>query len=162
MNPLAVLLPALHAKLTSPELLVNGAVVPVKEYFPLNQPGHYVEVTQPTDTDAGGGAHCPQFDCTVLLNVVTQFAGRTITRVPAESIVTQINERLRGQRLALPDGWDCSPGILSALQVGVEKPDQLLSIRRLLRYRWTLTYHIPAVAPVPAGYLNAVYPVPLA
>lgn len=142
MNPLAVLRPALYTALTSPALLLAGADVPVGEYFPGAPGAAYVEIDQPTDTDAGGSAGCRQFSCTALLNVVTQFNSVQVSGNMAETIVSQIHARLRGQVLPMPDGWQCGPGQLEpALQVKETNGEQTL-VRRLLRYRWALYYHL--------------------
>lgn len=141
MNPLAVLLPALHAALTAPALELAGAAVPVGQYFDVAQAGPYVEIDQPTDTDLSGASLCGPFSCTVLLNVVTQFPARAVSGLPAEALVSQINARLRGQRLPLPAGWDCQPGTLEpGLQLKETDGEQRL-VRRLLRYRWNLSFH---------------------
>jgi hypothetical protein len=148
MNPLEHLLPALFLALNSPakpefelpdKLEWAGQEVPVNEHFDSAQPGHYVEIDQPGDTDAGGAAGCKRYSCTVLLNVVTQFDG-VVTSLPVESLVSQINARLRGQRLTLPEGWDCGPGDVTALQVK-ETDGKRPAVRRLLRYRWDVFYH---------------------
>jgi len=142
MNPLALLLPALDLALNVPPLMLGGVSVPVAQRLPGNAAGHYVLVTQPSDTDAGGATGCEHYSCTVLLDVVTQFRTDEASGLPAEQLVTQINQRLRRQRLTLPAGWDCQPG---SLEPGLQPPDEqaqgLLVIRRLLRYRWEIYYH---------------------
>lgn len=143
MNPLAVLIPALYAKLAG--LSYGGQAVPVYEHLPKNSPTHYVLIEQPTDTDAGGSIGCAHYSCTVLLDVVTQFASDVVTSEPAEAIVSQIHARLRRQRLVLPAGWDCQIGLVEPATQLVELDGELLAIRRLLRYRWEVYYHgVPA------------------
>lgn len=143
MNPLAVLLPALYAALTTPALSQGGAAVPVHQHLLVAEAGHYVLISQPTDTDLGGATGCRRFACTVLLDVVTQFADRRVSSVPAEAIVSQVNERLRGRRLnGLLAGWEAGPGELVLSTQLEELEGELLAVRRLLRYRWELYYNL--------------------
>lgn len=156
MNPLAVLLPALDVALNAPPLTVGGVNVPVEQRLPANTPGFYVLITQPSDTDAGGATGCEHFSCTVLLDVVTQFRTDQVSGLPAEQLVSQINQRLRRQRLALPAPWDCQPG---TLEPGTQPPDELLEglvvVRRLLRYRWEIYYHGSTGAPIAPALARA-------
>jgi hypothetical protein len=140
MNPLAVLIPALYTALTSPPLSYAGVEVPVYEHLEGNNAGHYVLLEQPSDADAGGTAGCKHFSCTVLVDVVTQFAD-VVSSLPAESIVTQVHERLRGTRLALPDRWDCQPSTVEPATQLKELDGELVAVRRLLRYRWEIYYN---------------------
>ena len=139
MNPLEHLLPAILTALTG--LQVAGVAVPVVEHLPGNTAGHYVLLTQPTDAEAGGAAGCLQDSCTVLLDVVTQFRPGAISSLPAESLTTQINARLRRQRLPLPAGWDCGPGLLLPTVQLTELGTELVAVRRLLRFRFEIFYH---------------------
>lgn len=141
MNPLAVLLPALDLALHAPPLMLAGLSVPVEQHLLANTAGHYVLITQPTDTDAGGAAGCLHYSCTVLFDVVTQFGTDLVSSQPAEQLVSQIHQRLRGQRLVLPAGWDCQPGSLEPGTQLVEELAGLRIVRRLLRYRWEIYYH---------------------
>jgi len=143
MNPLAVLLPALYAALASPALIWDSQPVRAYEHLPDNIPTHYVLIEQPTDADIGGSRGCQRYSCTVLLDVITQFATDLVSSVPVESLVSQIHERLRGQRLPLPKGWGCAPGVLLLASQLNELDGELLATRRLLRYRWDLTYTPP-------------------
>lgn len=155
MNPLASLLPALATALAGLE--VEGTPVFVGQFLPANNPGHYVLIEQPTDTDAGGGAECPRFTCTVLLDVVTQFPTDLANSLPVESLVSQIHARLRRKRLALGDNWDCQPGSVEpAIQLR-ETDGQKLILRRPLRYRWDIRWHTPASPPAVAEYTGFDY-----
>lgn len=144
MNPLAYLLPALHAALAG--LTVDGVPVFVGQFVDGNTAGHYVLIDQPTDADAGGSVGCEHFSCTVLLDVVTQFPTDQVNSLAAESLVSQINARLRRQRLALGGQWDCGPGSLEPAVQQRETDGGLTLHRRLLRYRWEVYYHEAATA----------------
>jgi hypothetical protein len=136
MNPLADLLPALLLLLNTPALQVEGVDVVAYEHLPGNNAGHYVLVEQPTDSDAGGSTGCEHFSCTVLLNVVTQFEKGVATSSPVESLVTQINSRLRRKELDLGPAWTCGRGTLTPGTELREEDGEFLLVRRLLRYRW--------------------------
>lgn len=139
MNPTDVLIPALAAVLQAPPLTVAGVAVPVAEHFATGQAGHYVEIDQPTDTDAGGTATCRRFSVTALLNVVTQFEG-VVSSGPVAALVDEIHARLRGQRLPLPAGWTCGPGTVEPATQLKEGDGERAAVRRLLRYRWAVEY----------------------
>ena len=150
MNPLEHLLPAILTALTG--LQVAGVAVPVVEHLQGNTAGHYVLLTQPTDAEAGGAAGCVQDSCTALLDVVTQFRPGAISTLPAESLTSQINTRLRRVRLPLPPGWDCGPGrLLPTLQL-TELNGELAAVRRLLRFRWEVYYDLTPAAPPATGF----------
>lgn len=141
MNPLAHLLPALITLLQAPPLTWDGADIVAEEHLPGNNAGHYVLLTQPTATELGGSPGCKQWSCTALLDVVTQFPTDLLDSAPAESIATQLTDRVEGVRLTLPAGFDCGP---AQLQLHSELRDdlgELKAIRRLLRYRWEVFYH---------------------
>lgn len=144
MNPLAALLPALYAALATPPLQWQGVTVPVGQFVgpTWDASGHYVLLTQPTDTDLGRTAGCWRFTCTVLIDVVTQFGQNALSAAPAEAIVSQVNDRLRGVRLALPLGWDCQPGTMQLASQVEETDGDLVAVRRLLRYRWDVYYNL--------------------
>lgn len=147
MNPLAHLLPALITLLQAPPLTWDGADIPAEEHLPGNNAGHYVLLTQPTATALSGASGCKQWSCTALLDVVTQFPTDLLDSAPAESIATQLTDRVEGVRLALPAGFDCGP---AQLQLHSELRDdlgELKAIRRLLRYRWEVFYHGGSAAP---------------
>lgn len=156
MNPLEVLLPALYLALNTPALEWAGQPVPAEQNLPGPTAGHYVLLDQPTDADAGGATSCAHFTCTVLLQVVTQFAADAVSSRAAESLASQIHARLRGQRLDLGAEWDCQPGTVSTLEAkGL--PGELLTVRRLLRYRWEVYHHTPApIPPVVSAGLDYV------
>lgn len=142
MNPLAVLLPAIHLALTAPPLTWQGVTVPAGQFVRGNSAGYYVLISQPTDADAPGAAGCRHYSCAVLLDVVTQFGKDLLTAAPAEAIVGQLHQRLRGVRLPLPVGWDCMPGVLELVSQVEELDGELAAVRRLVRYRWELYYTI--------------------
>lgn len=142
MNPLAALLPAIYRALAAPPLMWQGVEVPAGQFVNGNDAANYVLITQPTDTDAGGATGCRHFTCTVLLDVVTQFAKDRLTAAPAEAIVSQLHERLRGKRLVLPAGWDCMPGVLELVSQVEELDGELAAVRRLVRYRWEVYYNL--------------------
>lgn len=143
MNPLAYLLPALIALLKAPPLQCDGANVGAYEHLPGNSAGHYVLLEQPTATGAGGAIACRRWSCTALVNVVTQFATDLVSSEPAETLATQVAERVEGQRLVLPAGFDCGPATLELHSELREDDGELLAVRRLLRYRWDVYYNAP-------------------
>ena len=140
MNPLEHLIPAILTALAG--LTWGGVAVPVVEHLPGNEARHYVLLTQPTDAEAGGAAGCLQDSCTVLLDVVTQFRSGALSTLPAESLTSQINTRLRRVRLPLPPGWDCGPGLLLPTLQLTELTGELTAVRRLLRFRFEVYYHL--------------------
>jgi hypothetical protein len=156
MNPLAYLLPALLATLKAPPLEWNGAAVKVYQHLPGNEASHYVVIEQPTDADAPGSTGCDHFSCTVLLNVVTQFAEGVATSSVVESLVTQINARLRRKRLELAPGWDCQPGELTPGIELRETDGESILVRRLLRYRWEVYYNQAADTGAPLAPVRRV------
>lgn len=163
MNPLAHLLPALVTLLQAPPLTWDGADVPAEEHLPGNNAGHYVLLTQPTATALSGATGCKQWSCTALLDVVTQFNTDLLDSAPAESIATQVTDRVEGTRLLLPPGFDCGPARLELHSELRDNLGELKSIRRLLRYRWDVFYDgmMPAplagVRALTTGRLRAVH-----
>lgn len=162
MNPLAHLLPALITLLQAPPLTWDGADIAAEEHLPGNNAGHYVLLTQPTATALSGASGCKQWSCTALLDVVTQFPTDLLDSAPAESIATQLTDRVEGVRLALPAGFDCGP---AQLQLHSELRDdlgELKAIRRLLRYRWDVFYDglisppIAGAPPTPVYRIRAI------
>jgi hypothetical protein len=147
MDPLLRLVPAVYAALTSPALEYGSVSVPVYQH--LNEPnrGHYVLLTQPTTATRSLNPNCRQWSCTLLLDVVTQFAEGAVSTIPAATIADQILTRLEGQRLSLPDRWDCGPGSVE-LETQLTEAGELLALRRLIRLRWEVYYHATS-APVP-------------
>lgn len=141
MNPLDPLLTALYIALTTPPMTWEEVDVPVGQpQLEGNTDKPYVLLTQPTDGDAGGGANCAAYSCTVTIDVVTQFTGY-VTSLPVEGIVSQIHERLRRKRLLLPAPWDCGPGVAAGSLQIEELDGEHQALRRVLRYRWEINYH---------------------
>jgi hypothetical protein len=163
LNPLAVLLPALNATLTAPPLLWQGSPVVVEQHLAGNSKGHYVLIEQPMAVDAGGSTACKRYACTALLDVVTQFRTDRISSRPAEEITSLLMDRLDSRRLALRgEGWECGPSLLEISTPLTEQVGSLVAVRRLLRYRWDVFYHMSTSAPAPVQLLGLPYRLPFA
>lgn len=140
MNPLLRLLPALYTRLSG--LTQAGQDVPVFQHLDTPRAGHYVLLEQATAPRAPGTQGCRQWSCTVLLNIVTQFPkqGR-VSAIPANELADQVTTLLDDCRLLLPD-YDCGPGRLELSTELREQGPESIAVRRLLRYRWTISYHL--------------------
>lgn len=152
MNPLKHLSPALYARLASPALLLDGVAVPVFEHVPDNYAGHYVLLQQPTHVPAGRARGCQGWSCTALVDVITQFAAEAVSSDPVDELLDQISERLDGEPLALPTGFDCGRATFEPSLEIRETTGERVQVRRLVRYRWQVYYHAPAEPPLPGGF----------
>ncbi|GAB2958993.1 hypothetical protein GCM10027048_27730 [Hymenobacter coalescens] len=166
MDPLLRLVPAVHNALTATPLAWGASAVPVYQHLNTPHAGHYVLLTQPTSVTQSLNPSCRRWSCTVLLDVVTQFAEGQVSTIPAATVADQITARLEGQRLLLPAGWDCGPGTLE-LQTQLTETGELLALRRLLRLRWDVAYHATAEPAepgpeLPVGVLGGAFPLTLA
>lgn len=139
MNPLLRLSPAVYAALSG--LAYAGVPVPAVEFLAAPTAGHYVLLEQPTAVEVSGRARCKQWTCTLVVDVVTQFAGDLLSSGPADALSEQVLVALQDVALPLPEaGWQCSAGTLELSTELRETDGALKAVRRLLRLRWTLTY----------------------
>lgn len=142
MNPLRHLLPALYTVLTAPPLVADGGDVPAYEHLAEPEAGHYVLLTQPTAVGASGARDCRQWSCTALVDIVTQFAPGYVSSAPADELADAVTDRVEGQSLALPAGYQCGPARLELHSELRELDGELVAVRRLLRFRWEVFYTV--------------------
>ncbi|UOR07163.1 hypothetical protein MUN82_08710 [Hymenobacter aerilatus] len=163
MNPLKHLIPTLYTTLTVPPLVYDGVDIKVYEHPDSELREHYVFLQQPTFAPTAGSTGCRAWECTALIDVITQFPADQLSSEPADELADQITNRLDNVALPMPAGWQCGRGITLLGSELREDNGELRAVRRLLRYRWSVYYHggtylqpLPPVYAAPTGRYRAV------
>ncbi len=159
MNPLRYLRPAVYAALTRPALvLASGAVLPVRAYGSAATEPVYLLLSPDQDTQnlTQAGRACTQWDCTLLVDVVTLHQNGALSVALADEVADAVTERLHQYRPMLPAGLQLLRAVVESVNGGSQLDGEQVDIHRYLRLRYSLAYQggavgpAPAVAPVPA------------
>ena len=152
MNPLRYLRPAVYAALTSPAVvLASGVTVPVRAYGRGTEAAYILlNPDQDTCNITLDGPRCQQWDCTLLVDVVTLHASGTLSTAPADEAADVVAEHLHHNRFTLPAGLQLLRAAVESVSGGSGLDGEQVDIHRYLRLRYTVAYNPPAAAaPVP-------------
>ena len=160
MNPLRYLRPAVYAALTSPAVvLAGGATVPVRAYGSGPELVYLLlSPDQDTQNLTLAGRACDQWDCTLLVDVVTLHANGALSVALADEAADAVTQHLHRNRLALPAGLQILRATVESMNGGSALDGEQVDIHRYLRVRYTIAYSIPTgPAPTPPLITNAVF-----
>ena len=150
MNPLRYLRPAVYAALTSPALELAGIPVPVRAYG-IGAEAAYVLLSPDQDTlsSISSGPRCEQWDCTLLVDVVTLHRNGALSVALADELADLITERLHHNRFPLPLGLHLLRAVVEGVNGASQLDGEQVDIHRYLRLRYTVAYNPPAAPPAP-------------
>ncbi len=135
---------------------INQAIVPVfVTVVPSNVPRPYICLSEVTVTDGGTGKKCPSFECTVLVDVVTEYDNWAYKPSEAAAIgaaVMQLSEDI-GEKIT--NAWQVFSHRLDTSFQLLEDAGSKEVNRRLLRFRDKLfsTDLTEVEQPEESGYL---------
>ena len=153
MNPLRYLRPAVYAALTSPAVVLeSGVSVPVRAYG-RGMEAVYILLNPDQDTcnKTLDGRACKQWDCTLLVDVVTLHRNGELSVALADEAADAVSAHLDNARLALPAGLQILRATVENINGGSQLDGEQVDIHRYLRVRYTIAYSIPAGPPTPAS-----------
>ena len=152
MNPLRYLRPAVYAALTSPAVvLASGVTVPVRAYGRGTEAAYILlNPDQDTCNITLDGLRCQQWDCTLLVDVVTLHASTLLTVADADEAADAVADHLHHNRFTLPAGLQILTAKVDSFNGGSGLDGEQVDIHRYLRLRYSLAYNAPSVPlPVP-------------
>ena len=147
MNPLRYLRPAVFAALTSPAPLVlaSGASVPVRAYGRGPEPVYVLlNPDQDTCNITLDSPRCQQWDCTLLVDVVTRHVSTALSVAVADEAADAVTEQLHHNRLLLPAGLQVLAARVETVNGGSGLDGEQVDIHRYLRLRYSLAYNAPS------------------
>ena len=152
MNPLRYLRPAVYAALTSPAVvLASGVTVPVRAYGRSTDPvSILLSPEQDTCNSTLDSPRCQQWDCTLLVDVVTLHASTLLSIAEADEAADVVADHLHQNRFALPAGLQILRARVESVNGGSGLDGEQVDIHRYLRLRYSLAYNVPATAPATA------------
>jgi hypothetical protein len=126
--------------MATPGLTLAGASVPVLAYGQA-QASAYVLLPPAQDTQSLtiSTAHCQEWDCTLLVDVVTRHASGELSTEDADTLADLVSDRLDGNRLALPQGLQILRAVVEQVNGGDALDGEQVDIHRYLRLRYTLS-----------------------
>lgn len=159
MNPLAVLRPAVYAALTSPALELGSVVVPVVAYGLPAGTGPYIlsDPAQDTSTEAAAARSCKQWECTLLLDMVTLHQVGAISVAKADELAVLASDRLSDVLLPLANGYRMMSAKVEQINGGNDFDGEKADVHRYLRLRYLVYLNgaaTAAPAPVPLNDLT--------
>ena len=149
MNPLRYLRPAVYAALTSPAVvLVSGVMVPVRAYGRGTEAAYILlNPDQDTCNSTIDSPRCQQWDCTLLVDVVTLHASGTLSTALADEVADAVADHLHHNRFTLPAGLQLLAAKVESVSGGSGLDGEQVDIHRYLRLRYTVAYNAPAGSP---------------
>ena len=146
MNPLRYLRPAVYAALTSPAVvLADGAVLPVRAYGGGTEAVYLLlNPDQDTQNLTLSGPRCQQWDCTLLVDVVSLHASTVLSVAEADEAADVVADHLHQNRFALPAGLQVLRARVETVNGGSELDGEQVDIHRYLRLRYSLAYNAPS------------------
>ena len=96
------------------------------------------------------GPRCQQWDCTLLVDVVTLHANGALSTALADEAADVVADHLHHNRFTLPAGLQLLTAKVDSVNGGSGLDGEQVDIHRYLRLRYTVAYNPPATLPAPA------------
>ena len=129
---------AFYQALTTPALLRDASTFPVVVHAQAGSQ-EYLLLSQCTSVQTSASAACREWNCTLLLTIVTRFEqANLVSEIPAYDLSEQVFSRLVDQRLDLVGGFSMSPIEVALANNLHEYDQQAVNVLRYLRLRFSV------------------------